>query len=216
MQHPGPDRLVLAALRSDPLTDPDAGAHLATCARCRSEVAALRETAGGPGPPDRVWHGIAARLPQRPPPARRTWRQVAVPAVAGVLGVLVGVLAAVLAPAIVTGGEPVAEATLTALQGRGGAGNARLVERDGGRVLLVHIEELPAHPGYYEVWLVDLVSGGLYSVGTMPVDDHDSTFVVPAGLALTRFGTVEVSAEEFDGDPAHSRHSVLRGPLRFG
>jgi hypothetical protein len=69
--HCTPEQLALAALR-EPLPDDDA-AHLAGCARCRAEVAALRRgvdavavpqlAAPGPGlaPPPDVWTAIAAR-----------------------------------------------------------------------------------------------------------------------------------------------------------
>ena len=70
MQHCTPEQLALAALR-EPLPADDA-AHLASCARCRTEVASLQRGVGvlavpqlaAPGasvpPPPRVWEAIAA------------------------------------------------------------------------------------------------------------------------------------------------------------
>jgi hypothetical protein len=38
-------------------------------------------------------------------------------------------------------------------------------------------------------------------------------FPVPAGVDLAAYGTVDVSREPLDGDPAHSTDSVARGAL---
>lgn len=70
MQHSTPEQLALAALR-EPLPDADT-AHLASCERCRAEVASLQRSVdalavpelAAPGasvaPPMRVWESIAA------------------------------------------------------------------------------------------------------------------------------------------------------------
>jgi hypothetical protein len=36
---------------------------------------------------------------------------------------------------------------------------------------------------------------------------------VPDGLDLTRYSLVDVSIEPYDGDPVHSRDSVVQGQL---
>jgi hypothetical protein len=45
------------------------------------------------------------------------------------------------------------------------------------------------------------------------VGAYRGSFTVPDGLPLTVFGTVDVSIEQWDGDPGHSQRSVLRGQL---
>jgi RNA polymerase sigma-70 factor (ECF subfamily) len=41
----------------------------------------------------------------------------------------------------------------------------------------------------------------------------EGRFTFPVGLDLDDFAVVDVSAEPFDGDPAHSGDSILRGEL---
>ena len=53
---------------------------------------------------------------------------------------------------------------------------------------------------------------GLVSLGTL--DGTSGRFDLPAGLDLTQFSVVDVSEEQFDGDPAHSGDSIVRGPLQ--
>jgi Anti-sigma-K factor rskA/Putative zinc-finger len=75
--------------------------HLSECARCRAEVAELREAAtllahSGPAP-EGVWDRIAASLEPAPPPLRldvrrRPWRAVTLAALATAAAVLIGVL----------------------------------------------------------------------------------------------------------------------------
>jgi hypothetical protein len=45
------------------------------------------------------------------------------------------------------------------------------------------------------------------------LDGAEGRFDLPDGLDLTQFPVVDVSEEHFDGDPAHSGDSVVRGPL---
>jgi hypothetical protein len=52
---------------------------------------------------------------------------------------------------------------------------------------------------------------GLVSLGTL--DGSSGRFDLPAGLDLDQFSVVDVSEEQFDGDPAHSGDSIVRGPL---
>jgi hypothetical protein len=51
----------------------------------------------------------------------------------------------------------------------------------------------------------------MVAVGTLGDDDRGS-FTVPAGLDLTAYHVVDVSAQNYDGNPAHQQ-SVLRGQL---
>ncbi len=45
------------------------------------------------------------------------------------------------------------------------------------------------------------------------VDGASGTFTVPDGLDLSRYDLVDVSAEPYDGNPAHSGDSIIRGKL---
>ena len=65
--------------------------------------------------------------------------------------------------------------------------------------------------GFREVWLLKPDVSGLVSLGTLA--GSSGRFDLPAGLDLDQFSVVDVSEEQFDGDPAHSGDSIVRGPL---
>jgi anti-sigma-K factor RskA len=93
------------------------------------------------------------------------------------------------------------------------SGSARL-ERlaDGSRVIQVTLDS-PADPdGFREAWLITGDAGALVSLGVM--SEGTATFAVPDGIDTSRYELVDVSEEAFDGDPAHSGDSIVRGPLR--
>jgi anti-sigma-K factor RskA len=92
----------------------------------------------------------------------------------------------------------------------GAAGKARLAA-DGGMNL--DVKGLPAPPGqdFYEVWLFDPPSGRMLAVGVLPPTGKGS-YSLPASLEDS-YSAVEISLEPNDGNPAHSKVSVLRGPL---
>lgn len=145
----------------------------------------------------------------RPGRGRRTGLLVA--AAAGlVVGGTVGAL--VVAGAVRDDGETVvAEASLQALPGWTAAGEATVEEdADGRRTLVLRLEGDEAD-GFREVWLLDRDVTGLVSLGVL--DGDEGRFAIPPGLDLAEFPVVDISAEPFDGDPAHSGDSILRGEL---
>ncbi|MEH0108803.1 anti-sigma factor [Tersicoccus sp. MR15.9] len=152
--------------------------------------------------------GSAPRRRRRP--GARTWSFVAGAVVAAlvVLGVAWGISAR-------SGGQVLATANLApvAASGGTGSGSAELERTANG------IEELRLQVGgdrvrgYPEVWLIAKDGRRMVSLGTL----HDGSAVlpVPAGLDVHDYATVDVSDEPFDGNPAHSGDSVLRGSLTF-
>ncbi|GGL87596.1 MULTISPECIES: anti-sigma factor [Micromonospora] len=88
-------------------------------------------------------------------------------------------------------------------------GEARVL--DDGRLHL-HVANLPEVPGYYEVWLINPVNGEMFSVGVLGAGS-DVLLPLPAKVDLRAYNVVDVSAEQFDNDPAHSGDSLLRGTL---
>ncbi|MBT0993566.1 anti-sigma factor [Cellulomonas sp. DKR-3] len=242
-QHVDDETLTLLALGEDAGTAVEQE-HVAVCARCSDEVAALSEVAlaartSAPlvAPPAHVWESVADELaladrtlPELPgagdedasphpgapaavvplrPPRRRAWTWVAAAAAVGVVVGGVGTWAAVRQPAW----DVVASAVLEPLPGWDALGEA-LVETDssGRRVLVVDLaDDVPAG-GFREVWLLRPDVSGLVSVGTL--DGTSGRFDLPEGLDLAEFSVVDVSQEVFDGDPAHSGDSIVRGPLR--
>ena len=88
------------------------------------------------------------------------------------------------------------------------------VAADGSRLLVVEVPGAGtgAADGYHEVWLLDPDVTQLVSLGVLAGDS--GTFAIPAGLELDDLPVVDVSLEPFDGDPAHSGDSVVRGTLQ--
>ena len=151
------------------------------------------------------------------PRRRRRWVAPAAAACALVVGAVGGVLwerreAEPSVPPVPTE-TTVATATLEALpEWEGASGEARVEERPDGRRQVVVTVDAPVPEGTYrEVWLLAEDLSGLVSLGVL--ESTEGTFDLPDGLDLAQFPVVDVSEEHFDGDPAHSGDSVVRGPL---
>lgn len=240
MRHVDPDTLALLAL-GEHVGSADDRAHLESCDACRAEFANLEHTAvvarssinAGEllDPPARVWSRISDELsltvaesaPLEAEPvfrarvtdlsSRRPRRLTAtIAAAAAVVFVLGGVGAAwvALRPVPAT---MLASAALEAFPGWSGSAGDAVVERepDGSRVIALSLTTPGDIDGYREVWLITSDGSELVSLGV--VDGSSGTFTVPDGLDLSRYDLVDVSSEPYDGNPAHSGQSILRGQL---
>lgn len=232
MQHIDPDVLALLAL-GEAVADDAGRAHIAECPECEAELAKLSRAARvGRStldaellvPAPRVWERIADEVgvarespalevvPIRPRRrAGRGWAPFAI--AAAVVGVLsVGGLAAwqFARPAA---SVVLASATLDAFPAWPEAtGNAVVEEsQDGSRFVNLTLDIPEDHDGYTEVWLISSDATRLISLGT--VEGNAGTFPIPAGVDLSIYDLVDVSAEPIDGDPAHSGDSIVRGQL---
>jgi hypothetical protein len=105
----------------------------------------------------------------------------------------------------------VANATLDALPDHRGAGRAEIVKTERGQELVVDVTDLSPGEGFYEVWLIDPETFQMIGLGALT--EGNGRFPIPDGLDLSRYTVVDVSLEPFDGDPIHSRDSVVRGEL---
>lgn len=150
---------------------------------------------------------VAEVTPLRRRPGRRVWALVAGAAAAGLVIGGTGVWAATRTAAP----EVLASATLEPLPGWDASGKAFVETSDGHRVLVVDLEGDVGASGFREVWLLRPDVSGLVSLGTLA--GTTGRFDLPAGLDLDEFSVVDVSEEQFDGDPAHSGDSIVRGPL---
>jgi hypothetical protein len=144
---------------------------------------------------------------------------------ASVAGLLVGAAVAVGAdtfvssePAPVAAPAPsvvapsvVAETQLAALPEHQGQGAAEIVETADGTELVVDVSGLSGGEGFFEVWLIDPDTFAMVGLGALT--EESGRFPVPDGLDLSQYRVVDVSLEPFDGDPVHSRDSVVRGEL---
>lgn len=214
---------------------PSDAEHLAQCAACQDEVAALaaiaaRATAlNQPSPlqtpPARVWDAIASDLnvdaaptsgvknvtpigaaKSRQRPARRVaWLVAAVAIVIAGVGVFAS-LTSWKAPVVV------ASTALVDLATDADAGTAKVEQRqDGTRVLVVKTDTQEVAGKDLEVWLIDPNITGMVSLGFLTSDVGE--FTIPAGYAVADYPIVDVSVEPRDGVPTHSGDSVTRGTL---
>jgi hypothetical protein len=234
VEHLDPDRLVLLAL-SEGTADTDEAVHLAGCPGCRAELDDLQHVAelGAetqdlrelPRPPERVWQGIAAavrseetRKPvivRRPAPDTRRRRRWAAPLVAALAAAVLAIAGT--ATVMRLTGRPAApdvtaRASLAPLYAAPptAGGTARVLSGD---ELRVDVRNLPLTTGYYEVWLIDPENTTrMMAVGNLP-NAPDVTLPLPPGADLNRYRLVDISAEAYDGNAAHSGKSLLRGTL---
>jgi hypothetical protein len=185
--------------------------HLAGCDDCRRELAvlaatsaSLRATARQPQPATAI-DPVAEVAPR---PARRR----------GPLIGLAAALALAVAAAVVlwTGGPlgPVRADRTVQLAGVGAvaaSGRASMAGDGSDRRMTVTADDLPAlRPGqYYEVWLLDPDAGTVFPVGVLP-PDGEARFTLSASV-VGRYQAIDVSLEADDGDPTHSKRSLLRG-----
>ncbi|MEV7372539.1 anti-sigma factor [Streptomyces sp. NPDC090301] len=85
-------------------------------------------------------------------------------------------------------------------------------EADARRAVTVSVSGLPPTRGYYEVWLMDRSHTKLIAVGVLGPDGKAS-LPLPDGVDLAAYPLIDVSAQVYNGDPAHSGESVVRGDL---
>jgi hypothetical protein len=230
--HCDPEELALAALgeRTDIDTE-----HLASCDTCQADLASLRRvvriTRSGTeehisSPAPSVWQavnaemrttvnidagstddGVAVVVPMR----RRTAPWLAA---AAAVGVIVGAIGATLwTQGVTSPSTVVAQTALEPLDGYSSTGVARVESTSTGDVVSVNVRNLPPTEGYYEVWLLTEDGSAMVSLGAVG-SGETSTLPLPPGIALERFRIVDISAEEFDGDPTHSTISIARGDLQ--
>ncbi len=91
------------------------------------------------------------------------------------------------------------------------SGTARITRHDNDLSLAVQTTELPYWRGYYAVWVFDPQANKMINVGLLDAAGR-GTFSLPAGVDVRSYDVIDVSAQKFDGNPAHEQ-SVLRGEL---
>jgi anti-sigma-K factor RskA len=232
VQHCTPEQLALAALRET--LPADDAAHLASCDRCRAEVASLQRGVdllavpefAAPGasvpPPPRVWDAIVAATgagtQAAPPeddvvvPLRRRRRPLLLVAAAVVAGAVIGAGAVAVLRGGDDRGETLEAVALDPLADNDASGRATVVVRgDGSRLLEVDLDAAALDDSYYEIWLIDRDVVGMVPLGV--VRPGSQTVELPADLDLSQYPLVDVSVEPLDGNPTHSGVSVARGEL---
>ncbi|MET3804621.1 hypothetical protein ABIB25_001616 [Nakamurella sp. UYEF19] len=90
-------------------------------------------------------------------------------------------------------------------------GTAVVTQGTSGLSLHVTARQLPLRQGYYEVWLYNPTADQMVAVGTLGAGG-DGVWSLSSAIDLQAYSVVNVSAQDFDGNPAH-KSSVLQGPL---
>jgi hypothetical protein len=219
--HCEPQTLSLIALGEQPSADE--ALHLVTCDTCRRDWESMRATVDVARdlvddelltPPDHVWAAIAEEIsadagtvvPLRP--RRRVAPWIALAAAVGVIvGGAVGASLVRSAPP-----EIVASVALEPLADYSTTGTATVEVIDGAEMLAVDVSGLPSTDGYFEVWLLAPDASSMIALGTLGAGES-TVLPLPAGVSLADYPIVDISAEPYDGDPAHSTDSVVRGTL---
>ena len=115
---------------------------------------------------------------------------------------------------IVACGTVVARADLSALPlaPPGATGEARVLCDGPERRLHLHVAGLPLQQGYYEVWLIDPNTMEMTAIGQLG-DGNDVLLPLSSTTDLRKYRLVDISAEQYDNNQAHSGKSMLRGQL---
>ena len=157
--------------------------------------------------------GSAARALAAGRRRRRMWRGVtgAAAAILVVVGTTLGVVASRHRPAP----APVASAALRPLEAPASATGSVAVYASGStRSLAVDARNLPA-PGpqsFYEVWLLDPATQKMLPMGVLSPSGRGEYSV--SSTIMGGYSVVDVSLQANNGDPAHSKMSVLRAYLQ--
>jgi anti-sigma-K factor RskA len=146
---------------------------------------------------------------------RRLWSLTAAAAVGIILGAGSTYALTRSTPAVSPGDQgQVTVAALDPLDDPTAKGDAVLrVSSPTQRTVTVSVQGLPTEPGaFYEVWLMDPSNAHLVALGVLDAAGKGS-FVVPAGLDLSRYSAVDVSLQPMNGSPLHSSNSAVRGVI---
>ena len=211
--------------------------HLAGCDECRRELAVLAATSASlratarqaqpaPAPavdslerapsgsatlPHRGTAPGAGSLPAAPGAAagRPRWRRRPLIGLAAALAVAVAMV--LWAGGLGRPGRADRTVPLAGVGAVAASGRASMAGDGGDQQMAVRADDLPAlRPGqYYEVWLLDPDAGTVFPVGVLP-PDGEGRFTLPASV-VGRYQVIDVSLEADDGDPTHSKRSLLRG-----
>jgi hypothetical protein len=226
------EAIVLLALGES--VDAEFAAHVATCQRCQRDLDGYSHVVGLAGKARSTAASQQRSPATRLEPDRRTTRATSRIRVSSKPGgarisiaprsrrlsrrALAIAAAAVIASGVAIGGFTVgrstssssssaaAQATLRPQPGgpTAVAGTATVTQSADGSTLAVTTAGLPARNGFYEVWLYNPAINRMVAVGTLGDDDRGS-FTVPAGLDLTAYHVVDVSAQNYDGNPPTSK-----------
>jgi len=170
-------------------------------------------------PPPELWDRISAEAfprsaePTAPVVALAARRRR--PNVRWLIGVAAALVVVITAAAVWTrSADDVTVLSSTELEplGDSGQGSAEIVDHNGSLQLRLTTNGIESTDGFTEVWLINPDVTELISLGPIRTA---GVYDLPVGLDPTAFPIVDVSSEQFDGNPQHSGDSVLRGQFSF-
>ena len=170
-------------------------------------------------PPPELWDRISAEAfprsaePTAPVVALAARRRR--PNVRWLIGAAAALVVVITAAAVWTrSADDVTVLSSTELEplGDSGQGSAEIVDHNGSLQLRLTTNGIESTDGFTEVWLINPDVTELISLGPIRTA---GVYDLPVGLDPTAFPIVDVSSEQFDGNPQHSGDSVLRGQFSF-
>jgi hypothetical protein len=193
--------------RRDLVANVAAAAALRSAMRNAPELFPLADAVSEPA-------AVPAPLPDVPPAAavararpRHAWRWATGAAVAAIV-----IVAAFFAGSQLTQPHTTeAQATLHVVGANAGSGGQVVMRtRDGKTNMLVTAKGLqaPSADRFYEVWLFDPHTQKMLSVGVLG-PGGSSSYSLPQSL-IAQYQIVDISLQQDNGNPAHSKDSVLR------
>ena len=229
------DQDALALMACGELVDSRAVLHAQECPMCRARLQEYHDVvllgrAVTPedvpaSPPAQVWTAIATHVANERRPvdsvpsleaarSRRRQGRFVWAAAAAAVGLIAGSLATV---AVISHPQPahvVASATLAPMGGAAVSGTAVVHKVGSTAQLTVTIPGLssPAR-GYYEVWMATADTKNMVAIGNLN-PGSTAIYTLPSSMNLSAFPVVDVSLEAYDGNPAHSATSLVRGTLK--
>ncbi|GAB3929354.1 hypothetical protein GCM10029976_028850 [Kribbella albertanoniae] len=240
-RHLDDDVLAQWALEDDGPDGPGTD-HLQSCPQCAATLAELKLVLANArskprldSPPPELWTKISDELsldpgqsdvapsapvtgPDEPvarrSPARRFGGRAL--AAAAAFAAVAGAGAGVGGTVLLGDDEPAAivqaAIKLEPLEGKTGAGTADLLQAAAGGQLKVSASGLSAVQGFYEVWMINTDGKRMVSLGVLN-PGSGGTFQIPGEILAQGYRIVDVSLEPDDGNPVHSRNSIIRGIL---
>jgi hypothetical protein len=196
---------------AEPAAAPPSSAP-ASSAPASSAPAALATRTGEAGTPRQDGEDIAFLPVLREIRRPRARLRAATAAVAAAVLLAGGVLLGRQLPSRrATSGPVVATAALERLAAPAPAGGeVTVVAKGKDRLLVVRTANLPPPPAgdFYEVWLLAPQTDKMLPMGVLPPTGTGSYGI--AGSIMQQFSAVDISLQRNNGDPAHSKTSVLR------
>ncbi len=200
-------------------------AHLRECGPCTSELisvavahgalrAARRSMMPGMAMTAESTAATPAPLPPLVAPIRRRTQWIA--AAAAVLVVAFGAAGWLSRPSSTTPSTPVAAvASLHHMDSPAAAAGDVVVHATAkDLVMLVSTKGLPAAPAnhFYEVWLLAPSTNKMLPLGVLSATGKGTYTISPS--IMNQFSAIDVSLQDNDGIPQHSKTSVLRGDVK--